>query len=648
MTTEREAHRDAERSLQIVQSARDAIISTDREGRIVSWNSGAEELYGYSRSEALDRSISMIIPEVVKGEEWQLLRRALAGERVERYETLRLCLDGSALNVSLTLFALRDAAGDIIGAASIARDISERVAAQHELRDSEVRYRDILDSAYEGIWSVDAALVTDFVNLSMAGMLGYTVEEMLGRDLSDFTGEDRLRRAMASTRRQARGARERLEVTFLRKDATVLRALVTVNAVFDDAGAYVGNLVMVSDISLQRAAEAQQREVETFLAGVTATMEEGLLTLDAERLITTSNEAADRLLGYEHNDLVGRALCSCLGCEGHEGRPYAKGAECRLAAISSSAAPLRLEDELLLCSDGSRLPVALSVAPLGVEGGRPTGHVVVFQDISERKAASAHVQRELAEIGWIGRLRDAMDENRLDLAAQPIVSLASGEVAHHELLVRMRDRDGELVLPGEFLPAAERFGLIGELDRWVVAQASSLAAKKHRVNLNLSARSLGDLELAAYVERMLREDGADPTLVTFEITETALTEHPQEASAFATQVASLGCKFALDDFGTGYGAFTYLKLLPISYLKIDREFVHDVAESTASRHVVEAMVSLASGFGQETVAEGVEDESTLSVLRELGVDYAQGYHIASPAPIAEVLRGDTSTGQTAA
>jgi PAS domain S-box-containing protein len=648
MTTEREAHRDAERSLQIVQSARDAIISTDREGRIVSWNSGAEELYGYSAREALHRSISMIIPEVVKGEEWQLLRRALAGERVERYETLRLCLDGSTLDVSLTLFALRDAAGEIIGAASIARDISERVAAQHELRDSEVRYRDILDSAYEGIWRVDAALVTDFVNLSMAGMLGYTVEEMLGRDLSDFIGEDRLRTAMASTRRQAQGARERLEVTFLRKDATVLRALVTVNAVFDDAGAYAGNLAMVSDISLQRAAEAQQREVETFLAGVTATMEEGLLTLDAERLITTSNEAADRLLGYEHNDLVGRTLCSCLGCNGHDGGSNADGAECRLAAISSSAAPLRLDDELLLCSDGSRLPVALSVAPLGAAGGRPTGHVVVFQDISERKAASAQVQRELGEIGWIGRLRDAMDENRLDLAAQPIVSLASGEVAHHELLVRMRDRDGELVMPGEFLPAAERFGLIRELDRWVVAQASSLAAKKHRVNLNLSAHSLGDLELAAYVERMLREDGADPTLITFEITETALTEHPQEASVFATQIASLGCKFALDDFGTGYGAFTYLKLLPISYLKIDREFVQDVSESTASRHVVEAMVSLASGFGQETVAEGVEDESTLSVLRELGVDYAQGYHIASPAPIAEVLRGGTSTGQTAA
>jgi EAL domain-containing protein (putative c-di-GMP-specific phosphodiesterase class I) len=156
------------------------------------------------------------------------------------------------------------------------------------------------------------------------------------------------------------------------------------------------------------------------------------------------------------------------------------------------------------------------------------------------------------------------------------------------------------------------------------------AASGQTVNVNLSAHSLGDPELADVMERALNGAGAEPRRITFEITETAVAEHIEGALRFATRMAALGCQFALDDFGTGYGAFTYLKLLPIHYLKIDREFVHDLPDNPASRHLVEAMVSLARCFGQQTIAEGVEDARTLEILRELGVDLAQGYYIAPP------------------
>jgi PAS domain S-box-containing protein len=620
--------------VQIVGSARDAIISTDRSGRIVSWNPGAEELYGRTASGALGQPISMIIPGPLKGEEWGLLRRALAGERIERYETQRLSSDGRTLDVSLTLFALRDAGGQIVGAASIARDISERVAAQRELRQSEGRYRQILESASEGIWRVDTELVTDYANRSLAEMLGYTVEEMLGRHLSEFMDEGRLRDAVASTERQIHGARERMEVVFLRRDGSHLRALISVNGLFDETGRHVGNLAMVTDIS-------QQREIEMFLAGLTASMEEGMLTLDAAGRIATANVAAERYLGYGGDELLGRRLCACVDREQRDTdrhhRPLCPGAGpgpgCGLGAILGSVSPIRLDDEVFVCGDGRRLPVALSAAPVGGSPQRPSGYVVVFRDISERKAASEHEQRELEELTWMGRLSEAMDEDRLVLAAQPIVALASGAVSHRELLVRLRDRAGLLVMPGKFLPAAERSGLIRELDRWVVREAGGLAAADWAVNVNLSAHSLGDPELGALVERSLRDAGADPRLITFELTETALTEHPRLACRFAEHMASIGCTFALDDFGTGYGAFTYLKLLPISYLKIDREFVHDVAENRASRHVVQAMVSLARGFGQQTIAEGVESEAALTALRELGVDHVQGYHVGLPVVV---------------
>jgi EAL domain-containing protein (putative c-di-GMP-specific phosphodiesterase class I) len=144
--------------------------------------------------------------------------------------------------------------------------------------------------------------------------------------------------------------------------------------------------------------------------------------------------------------------------------------------------------------------------------------------------------------------------------------------------------------------------------------------------------------LAGRIQSALREHGGDPASLVCEITETALLEQAELGEAFVGKLNALGCKVALDDFGTGYGGFTYLKRLPVSYLKIDIEFVRDLVDNPSSRHVVAAIVSLARGFGQQTIAEGVENERTLELLREMGVDYAQGYAIARPGPVDDVLK----------
>jgi EAL domain-containing protein (putative c-di-GMP-specific phosphodiesterase class I) len=158
------------------------------------------------------------------------------------------------------------------------------------------------------------------------------------------------------------------------------------------------------------------------------------------------------------------------------------------------------------------------------------------------------------------------------------------------------------------------------------------------VEVNVSARSVGDPAVIEHIERCLARSGADPGLVVFEITETALIDDASAALAFAERVRALGSKLALDDFGTGFGTFTYLKQLPVDYLKIDIEFVRDLATNSASHHVVQAVVALARAFGLQTIAEGVEDGATLELLRELGVDLAQGYFIARPAPLPIVER----------
>jgi EAL domain-containing protein (putative c-di-GMP-specific phosphodiesterase class I) len=207
----------------------------------------------------------------------------------------------------------------------------------------------------------------------------------------------------------------------------------------------------------------------------------------------------------------------------------------------------------------------------------------------------------------------------------------------------MVGREGEIIPPGRFLPAAEKYGVIEEIDQWVVGQAIRLAAAGRRVEVNLSAASIGSARLLSVIERGLHETGADASNLVFEITETALMRDVKAGETFSHYLVKLGCRLALDDFGTGFGSFTYLKTMPVDYLKIDVEFVSNLGSNPANQHLVTAIVNLARGFGKQTIAEGVEDEETLDLLRAYGVDFAQGYHLGRPVPIETPAAADSLT-----
>lgn len=225
------------------------------------------------------------------------------------------------------------------------------------------------------------------------------------------------------------------------------------------------------------------------------------------------------------------------------------------------------------------------------------------------------------------------------LYAQPIVDLATGATIQHELLVRMLGAAGEVILPGDFLPVAEQHGLMGEIDRRVFEMAMPYAAAGHRIEINLSAESISEPGLFGFVRDTLATARVEPQMIIFEITETALIHNEGVAQVFIENARRVGCEVALDDFGTGCGSFRYLKHLPVTLLKIDQEFVRDLddADVEANTHVIKAIVTLARGMGQRTVEEGVETQSSVEILRELGVDYAQGYFFARPAPAEDVF-----------
>ncbi len=250
-----------------------------------------------------------------------------------------------------------------------------------------------------------------------------------------------------------------------------------------------------------------------------------------------------------------------------------------------------------------------------------------------------------SEMDWVSRLRSAIDERRLQLYAQPIVSVADPQVdgAHLELLLRLVDEHGALVQPMAFIPAAERYGLMPAIDRWVIEEAftrygrrsaAGRATDKEIWAINLSGATLGDEEFPAFVKRQFATHQLRFDAICFEVTETAAIGNLSHARKFMQEMKALGCRFALDDFGAGASSFSYLRNLPVDYLKIDASFVTDLVSSPVKEAMVRAINQIGHVMNIKTIAEGVESAELLAVLGAIGVDYAQGYAIGRPQPFA--------------
>jgi PAS domain S-box-containing protein len=512
-----------------------------------------------------------------------------------------------------------------------ATDIDDQRSLELSLRQSEKEAVQALsfletigDAAPVGFKLVDHDLRIVRINKRLADIDGRTASEQIGRTVAEAVPdlwpelEDVYRRAL----RGEHVSNILLSRTSVDRPMRVAHFLASFYPVRVD-GEIIGVGNVVVDIT-------ERREAMAFRQIVMDNMAEGLYTLDAEGLVTSVNPAASRMLGWSEEELLGQPMHETIHFQDADHQPI-PAEECSLLEVRMLGRTLRSSDATFTSKDRTTFPVAFSSAPLQSEA-TIEGVVVVFRDVTEEKREEEALRRELAALSWVGRIRDALDENRLVLYSQPIVPLGRAHPAE-EILLRMVDRDGEIVLPGEFLPAAEKYGLIAEIDRWVVGRSVELAAQGRTVECNLSAASLESPGMLSFIEEEIRRTGADPADLVFEITETALMTDLRAGAEFARSLASLGCGLAIDDFGTGFGSLVYLKKLPITQLKIDIEFVRDLATNQANRDVVEAIVRLARAFNVRTVAEGIEDDATLECLRATGVDFGQGFYLGRPAPI---------------
>jgi diguanylate cyclase (GGDEF)-like protein/PAS domain S-box-containing protein len=269
------------------------------------------------------------------------------------------------------------------------------------------------------------------------------------------------------------------------------------------------------------------------------------------------------------------------------------------------------------------------------EQGRNRVHVYQLDDDNMRRRRN--------EMGMVSAVRRALAEDRFELFAQPIVSTCDKTAAHYELLIRMRDEETGYVSPGAFLPAAERYQLMSEIDRWVVEESMRLLLDQERcgkdiqVSINLSGQSLSEERFLDDILKKLDRLGSCATRVCFEITETAAVNNLSIALKFIEAIKQYGCEFSLDDFGAGVSSFGYLKNLPVDYVKIDGVFIRKIQSNDIDQAMVKAITEVASVMGMETIAEFVENEESFDLLKDIGVDYAQGYWIEEPKPISEVF-----------
>jgi len=256
--------------------------------------------------------------------------------------------------------------------------------------------------------------------------------------------------------------------------------------------------------------------------------------------------------------------------------------------------------------------------------------------------------RRSEEIEWIGRVQEALRDDQFVLYCQPVMPLLDkARAPHFEILIRLRDHNGEILAPIVFLPAAERYQLMPMVDRWVIhkslkalgARWKSIANDDPVFCINLSGQSFANPGFQAFIMDEIRDAGVPPKNICFEVTETVAISHIDDAVRFMTALRKYGCSFSLDDFGAGLSSFGYLKVLPVDYLKIDGSFVREVTNDEISRSMVDAISQIGKTMGLSIVAEFVQDEQTQDILRAIGVDYAQGYGVGKPVPLDDIVRG---------
>jgi PAS domain S-box-containing protein len=601
-----------------------AVLVADLEQRIVHVEGGAFGAHGLRTDAWVGQRLQDVLPAATLPILIPRYQTAITGVPQSFAYWTR---DGTrAYWVQITPVREREAA--VTSVVAVIQDITERLHATADLTRSEARLREAERIAGVGGWELALSSTRLTFSPGFAHLIGLALDAPLDREayLEHVHPADR-DAVLAAAAECVRAGSATCEYRIIRPDGSQRTLSSRAELVIGEDGRHESLRGAVLDVTEQREAERERSAAEhLFRQGFDSAPIGMLLSDPVDGRCVRVNDAMCEMLQRTREDILGETITEVTPPEDHARLNRARG-----DIVAGRSRGFQGEQRYVR-PDGGIAWGLLHLSPVRAADGSIQAFHAQIVDITERKEREVRLEQDVSEAAWLGRIRAALDEDRFVLYAQPIVDLITGKTVQHELLLRMRGEDGSIISPAHFLPAAERYGLISEIDRWVIRQAVAIAAGGTPAEFNLSGRSIGDPAVLGELAAAIQSSGVDPALIVVEVTETAFVGDTEAGREFAQRVRELGCRLALDDFGTGFSSLSYLKHLPADHLKIDIEFVRELTTSETDARVIRGIVGLAREFNQTTIAEGVEDEATLMMLKELGVDQAQGYLLGRPAP----------------
>jgi diguanylate cyclase (GGDEF)-like protein/PAS domain S-box-containing protein len=576
-----------------------------------------------------------------------------------------------------------DVHGRLLRLVGVELDITERKLYEEALFREKESAQITLQSIGDGVITTDADSTIDYINPVAEQLTGWRLEDAMGRPVEEifraFHEEtcEPLENPLTVSIRRARPIKSVRPMLLIRRDGNELYVESTASPIRAGNGKVGGGVLVFHDVSESRELNRRlsyhashdlltglvnRREFENRLerALKSAKARETsyalcYLDIDQFKIVndTCGHSAGDALLGQMGallkskvrwrdtlsrlgGDEFGILLEACTLDEAmrmaeslrEAVRSFRFSWEERVFRLGASigVVPITADNEDV----ASVLSAADSACAAAKEQGRNRVHSFAENDIE--------LMRRRREMQWAARINAALEEDRFELFRMPIQPLQKVEHgAHYELLLRLRDENNRIVAPDNFIAAAERYGIMPSIDRWVLENALrwlvSEADERERLamcSINLSGQSLGDDKFLPYVIDQFHRSGLDASKICFEITETAAVASFSQANRFIQALKELGCKFALDDFGTGLSSFGYLKHFPVDYLKIDGSFVREILHDPIDREMVRSINEIGHLTGKQTIAEFAENAEVIQMLKNIGVDYAQGYGVAQP------------------
>ncbi|MFT5532751.1 MAG: diguanylate cyclase (GGDEF)-like protein/PAS domain S-box-containing protein [Burkholderiaceae bacterium] len=651
-------------------------------GQFVLWNKAAERITGLTAALVVgktDRELfAPAIADTYEQHDRNILSRR-APITVPIHPIRRP--DGAPRVLRTQSLPVFDAAGEVEFVLGISEDITDLHAERLALEASEQRLRVTLNSIGDAVITTDMQARVTYLNPAAERMTGWLLADVVLRPLTEvfriFHGDEDMALADPVGVVIASGVPSSTPGSVMLAGPGGVRAAIENMAapIRDVDNVMLGVVLVFHDVSqahvmaekmkhlaahdaltgLLNRREFERRLEQSVVSASSEGKEHTVLYLDLDQFKIVNDTC-----GHVAGDELLRQLTTLLQAKLRLSDTLARlgGDEFGVLLESCATAPaLRVAEQLRQTVSDFQFAWLDKSFPIGVSIGLVTfGAGVTTPDILRMADSACYVAKdkgrnrvhvyteenaELAhrkgQMSWVARLQQALDEDRFVLFRQPIMALGAGLGSHDELLLRLRDDDGSLIPPMAFIPAAERYGLMPALDRWVIRRALATHALRHPpggvpalVAINLSGTSIGDETFLPFVLEQFALTGVTPSEICFEITETAAIANLGEATVLIRALKAIGCKFSLDDFGSGMSSFTYLKHLPVDYLKIDGSFVKDMIDDPVDRAMVEAIHRIGHVMGLQTIAEFVETDAIIAVLREIGVDYAQGYAIGKP------------------